>query len=44
MADIAAHLNAEIIVVVTVQLLDISSLSPLPLPIVGTTSVNPTLN
>ena len=38
MAHVAAHLNAEIILVVTLQRLDVSSLSP---PTVGTTSVNP---
>ena len=46
MVHIAAYLNAEIILVVAVQRLDISSLSPLPSPLstltVGTTSVNPT--
>ena len=40
MAHIAANLNAEIILVVTVYRLDISSLSP---STVGTTSVNPPL-
>ena len=46
MVDIAiAHLNAEIILVVTVYRLDNYKL-PLPLspPTVDTTSVNPTLN
>ena len=40
MAPIAAYLNAEIILMVTVLWLDKSSLSPAT---VGTTSVNPTL-